>query len=179
MNRHEAVEMSFLAAIAYPSGFGIDAFMQGLVIRLRQRGLRLGGVVQHNDPLCADRCMAMSLEDLDNGRRFPISQDLGAAAQGCRLDAAGLAAASAAFAGALAARSDLVLVNRFGKQEAMGEGLRDEIAKALLAGLPVLIAVRRDFLAAWQDFAGEDWAELPADEAAAERWILDALRVAA
>ncbi|WP_449375292.1 DUF2478 domain-containing protein [Bosea thiooxidans] len=40
------------------------------------------------------------------GRRFPISQDLGAGAAGCHLDAAGLAAASAAFAGALAERAD-------------------------------------------------------------------------
>ncbi len=171
--------MSFLAAIPYPGGFGIDGFMQGLVGRLRRRGLRLGGVVQHNDPLCADRCMAMSLEDLGSGTRFPISQDLGAAAQGCRLDAAGLAAASAAFDGALATRADLVLVNRFGKQEALGEGLRDEVARTLLAGLPVLIAVRRDFLPAWRDFAGEDWVEVAADEEAAERWVLDALRIAA
>ena len=41
-------------------------------------------------------------------------------------------------------RVDLVIVNRFGKQEASGEGLRQEIAGALLAGLPLLIAVRRD-----------------------------------
>lgn len=171
--------MSSLAAIPYRSGFGIDALMLDLVVRLRQRGLRLGGVVQHNDPDCADRCMAMSLEDLGNGTRFPISQDLGAAAQGCRLDANGLAAATTAFADALEGRADLVLVNRFGKQEAMGEGLRDEVAKAVIAGLPTLVPVRQDFLPAWRDFAGEDWIELPAEAPAAERWALDAVRIVA
>lgn|SRR6478735_935535 len=171
--------MTMLAAIPYASGSAIDAFMQGLAAQLRQRGLRLGGVVQHNDDACDDRCMAMSLEDLGSGRRFPISQDLGAAAAGCHLDAAGLAAASAAFAGALAERVDLVIVNKFGKQEALGEGLRQEIADAVMAGLPVLIAVRHDFLPAWRDFAGDDWVELAADAVAVERWVAAAIRLAA
>lgn len=171
--------MSRLAAIPYPSGFPIDGFMLSLVESLRLKGLRLGGVIQHNDPDNADRCMAMSLEDLGGGRRFPISQDLGAAATGCKLDAAGLAAAAAAFESALAQRADLVLVNRFGKQEALGEGLRDEIASAILAGLPVLVPVRRDFLTAWREFAGDDWLELPAEAPIVESWALDAVRLAA
>ena len=171
--------MIMLAAIPYESGFPIDCFLQGMAARLKRRGLRLGGVVQHNDDACGDGCMSMSLVDLAYGRRFAISQELGSGAGGCHLDAAGLAAAAAAFAGALAERADLVIVNKFGKQEALGEGLRQEIADALLAGLPLLIAVRRDFLPAWRDFAGEDWAELVADEALVERWVLDAARKAA
>ncbi|WP_162260063.1 DUF2478 domain-containing protein [Bosea sp. Root670] len=171
--------MTMLAAIPFASGFAIDAFMHGLVDRLKRQGLRLGGVVQHNDATCDDRCMAMSLEDVASGRRFPISQDLGAGASGCHLDAAGLAAAAAAFSDALAGRADLVIVNRFGKQEALGEGLRQEIAGALLAGLPLLIAVRSDFLPAWRDFAGDDWQELPVDEEVVERWVQAATAVAA
>lgn len=166
--------MTMIAAMPYPGGFGIDDFLQALLPRLRQAGLRLGGVVQHNDPEAADRCMAMSLEDLVDGSRFPISQDLGAAARGCRLDAAGLAAATAAFDGALAASVDLVLVNRFGKQEAMGEGLRDDMARTALAGVPLLVPVRHDFLPAWGDFAGEDWVQLPLDSEAVARWVLTA-----
>ncbi|MEZ2407642.1 nucleoside-triphosphatase THEP1 [Bosea sp. OAE752] len=168
-----------LAAIPYASNFGIDGFMQGVVARLRRRGLRLGGVIQHNDEACEDRCMAMSLEDLANGTRFPISQDLGPSAEGCRLDAAGLAAAAAAFSGALTERADLVVVNKFGKQEALGGGLRDEIAKAVMAGLPVLLAVRHDVLPAWRAFVGDDWIELAVDEEQIERWVVDAMRLAA
>jgi molybdate transport system ATP-binding protein len=171
--------MTMLAAIPFASGFAIDAFMHGLVDRLKRRGLRLGGVVQHNDAICDDRCMAMSLEDVATGRRFPISQDLGAGASGCHLDAAGLAAAAAAFSDALAGCADLVIVNRFGKQEAAGEGLRQEIASALMAGLPLLIAVRSDFLPAWRAFAGEDWLELSPDAEAVERWARSVTSVAA
>ena len=75
--------------------------------------------------------------------------------------------------------ADLVVVNKFGKQEALGEGLRDEIAKAAMAGLPVLLAVRLDFLPAWRAFVGEDWAELAADADTVERWAIDATRLAA
>jgi nucleoside-triphosphatase THEP1 len=171
--------MTRLAAIPYASDFGIDAFMQGIVGQLRRRGLRLGGVIQHNDAECDDRCMAMSLEDLTTGTRFPISQDLGPSAEGCRLDAAGLAAAAAAFSSALGGQVDLVVVNKFGKQEALGEGLRDEIARAVMAGLPVLLAVRHDFLPAWRAFAGDDWIELAADAGSIERWARDATRLAA
>ena len=171
--------MTMLAAIPFSSGFAIDAVMHGLVGRLKRRGLRLAGVVQHNDDGCDDRCMAMSLEDVASGRRFPISQDLGAGASGCHLDAAGLAAAAAAFSDVLAGHADLVIVNRFGKQEALGEGLRQEIAGALLAGLPLLIAVRSDFLPAWRAFAGDDWLELPPDEEVVERWAQAVTAVAA
>ena len=75
--------MMMLAAIPYESGFPIDSFLQGMAARLKRRGLRLGGVVQHNDDACGDGCMSMSLEDLANGRRFPISQELGSGAGGC------------------------------------------------------------------------------------------------
>lgn len=159
-----------LAAIVYPPGFSIDDFMAGLAGAMKRRGLRLGGVVQYNDDDCGEGCQAMSLEDLASGRRFRISEDRGAGSEGCRLDARGLAAAGGAVAAALAGELDLIIVNKFGRQEMLGQGLRQEIASALMAERPVLTAVREDFLSAWRDFAGEDWAQLPPDEAAVEAW---------
>jgi nucleoside-triphosphatase THEP1 len=171
--------MTTLAAIPYLPGFQIDDFMAGLATRLKLRGLRLGGVVQHNDESCGEGCLSMALEDLSSGVRFPISQDLGSGADGCRLDAAGLAAAGGALATALAGEADLVIVNKFGRQEMLGQGLRQEIAATLMAGLPLLIAVRRDFLPAWREFAGEEWVELPAEAHAIEAWALERVHLAA
>ena len=171
--------MTTLAAIPYLPGFQIDDFMAGLASRLKLRGLRLGGVVQRNDDDCGEGCLSMALEDLASGVRFPISQDLGPGADGCRLDAAGLAAAGGALATALAGEADLIIVNKFGRQEMLGQGLRQEIAATLLAGLPLLIAVRRDFLPAWREFAGEDWTELPPEPAAIEAWALERMRLQA
>ena len=138
----------------------------------------LAFTADHRSLVTVDR-ETVSVFDVATGRRFPISQDLGSGAAGCHLDAAGLAAAAAAFSEASAGRADLVIVNRLGKQEAIGEGLRREIADALLAGLPLLIAVRSDFLPAWREFAGDDWLELPPDEEAVERWALSVTAVAA
>ncbi len=168
-----------MAVIPYSSGFEIDRFMADAASRLKARGLRLGGVVQHNEGTCESGCFAMALEDLASGVRFPISENRGAGATGCRLDATGLAAAGGALGAALAGKTDLVIVNKFGRQEALGQGLRQEIAAALLAGLPVLIAVRRDMLPAFRDFAGEDWTELPALAEAVEAWGLGVVQVAA
>ena len=49
----------------------------------------------------------------------------------------------------------------------------------VVAGLQLLIAVRRDFLPAWRDFVGDGWVELAADGEAVERWGLDVAGVPA
>lgn len=171
--------MNTLAAIVYASGFQIDAFLGGVAGQMKQQGLKLGGVIQHNSDDCGDDCHSMALEDLANGRRFPISEDRGAGASGCRLDVAGLAAAGGAVAAALTDSIDLVIVNKFGRQELLGQGLRQEIAAAALSGLPVLIAVREDFVAAWREFAGDDWTPLPPEIRAVEIWAAARLGVPA
>ncbi|WP_181832730.1 DUF2478 domain-containing protein [Bosea caraganae] len=168
-----------LAAIVYPSGFPIDDFMAGLASAMKRRGLRLAGVIQRNSEDCGEGCLSMSLEELASGRHFPISEDRGASSEGCRLDASGLAAAGGAIAEALAGELDLVIVNKFGRQEMLGQGLRQEIAAAAMAGLPVLTAVREDFVPAWREFAGDDWVLLSPDEAAIEGWAAARLGVAA
>lgn len=162
--------MTLLAAIPYARGFPIDRFMADLAARLRGQGLRLAGVVQHNEGDCDGACEAMALEDLASGTRFPISENRGAGSSGCRLDSGGLAAAGGALGEALTGPVDLVIVNKFGRQELLGQGLRQEIVAALLAGLPLLIAVRTDFMPAWRDFAGDDWLELPAEGEAVAVW---------
>jgi nucleoside-triphosphatase THEP1 len=171
--------MTMLAAIPYDRGFPIDRFMAGLAQRLRGRGLRLAGVVQYNEGDCDGACEAMALEDLASGARFAISETRGAGASGCRLDSGGLAAAGGALAEALAGGVDLVIVNKFGRQELLGQGLRQEIVAALLAGLPLLIAVRRDVLPAFRDFAGDDWVELPVEPEAVETWAAARVTLAA
>ncbi|WP_332684468.1 DUF2478 domain-containing protein [Bosea sp. (in: a-proteobacteria)] len=168
-----------LAAIVYASGFPIDELMAEVAARLRQEAVRLGGVVQHNQDDCLRGCASMALEDLASGRRFAISEDRGAGATGCRLDAAGLAAAGGAVASALEGQVDLLIINKFGKQEALGQGLRAEIAAGFLSGLPLLTAVREDMLAAWGEFVGEAWQRLPPERDAVADWALASLRQAA
>ena len=165
-----------LAAIVYSSGFPIDELMAEVADALKREAVRLGGVVQHNNGDCMSGCASMALEDLASGQLFAISEDRGAGSAGCRLDAGGLAAAGAAISGALSGPVDLVIVNKFGKQEVLGQGLRAEIAAGVVAGLPLLTAVRDDMLPAWSEFAGEDWQRLPPEPAAVTGWAMAALR---
>ena len=55
----------------------------------------------------------------------------------------------------LAQGADLVIVNKFGKQECYGQGFRHFIAEALARGIPVLLSVPAGQLPDFQDFAGD------------------------
>ena len=164
-----------LAAIVYASGFPIDTLMADLAARLRDDAVRLGGVVQRNAPDAHE----MLLEDLASGAIFSITAPRGAESAGCRLDPAGLAAAGGAVTAALAGSVDLLIINKFGRQEVLGQGLRAEIVAGLMSGVPLVIAVREDFLDAWNAFAGDDWQRLPPEQGAVADWALARLRQAA
>lgn len=122
---------------------------------LQRQGLRLAGAVQDNLDRGPDQVCDMELRILGDGAVIRISQDLGSCAQGCRLDTGALAQAVALAEAALARGADLVIVNKFGKQESFGRGFREFIAAALAAEIPVLLSVPTEQLEAFLDFAGE------------------------
>lgn len=159
-----------VAAVVYDPESDVDALLSSVAARLRSEGVRLGGVIQHNRGACALPGFGMELEDLATGRIIPISEDRVAGAHACRLDACGLAEGAAALTAGLAMAPTLVIVNKFGRQEAAGGGLRAEIAAAVLAGVPLLTAVRADLLGAWQEFVGTDWERLAPNSDAILRW---------
>lgn len=157
-----------LAAIVYAQGFAIDALMLGIADALRRGGVHVRGVVQEN----AGRgpCADMTVVDLASGERFAISQELGAGARGCRLDPRGLAEVAARTDAAMGGDFDLLLLNKFGRAEAEGDGLRSVLAGAVAAGIPVLTSVRAPYLESWAAFHGGLAAELPPRLDAAVAW---------
>src|SRR3546814_7667320 len=82
----------------------------------------------------------MDLRLLPDGPVVRISVDRGAEARGCRLDAGAVEQSVLWVAGTLES-AELLVVNKFGKQEAEGKGLSGTIAEALEHGLPVLVVV--------------------------------------
>jgi len=113
---------------------------------------------------------------------FSISQDLGPGSKACNLDSSGLAAACAAVERAIADGADLVVLNKFGKQEVAHSGLCDAFRAASLAGLPVVTAVSPSLGEDWAIFAGPFSVFLPAGIEALEAWWRegqDALAIAA
>ncbi len=162
-----------LAAIVYEPGCAIDELVLAIANRLRSGGVRLRGVVQENAG--STLCAAMTLVDLATGERFPISQDLGAEAQGCRLDPRGLADVTARLDASVDGDFDLLVLNKFGKAEAEGGGLRSTFAQALSAGRPVLSSVREPYLEAWRRFHGGLAADLPPRPEAVVAWCRQAI----
>jgi hypothetical protein len=55
---------------------------------------------------------------------------------------------------------ELLVLNKFGKAEAEGMGMRDLIAQAICMGVPVIVGIPERNLCAWREFAGEFSVEL-------------------
>lgn len=165
-----------IAAVVYPSGFQIDGFLTCIARRLRADRVGLGGVLQQNAIGVAGRCSEMAVVDLASRNRFPISQDLGSLAQGCRLDARGLVEIGVVLDRTPLDEVELFILNKFGKAEAEGGGLRPSFAKAIEAGIPVLTAVRAPYTEAWLKFHGQLALDLDPDPDVVFAWCGDSVR---
>ncbi|CCB66905.1 MULTISPECIES: DUF2478 domain-containing protein [unclassified Hyphomicrobium] len=160
-----------LAAIVYRSGRDdVDKLLAAFAADQIREGHRIGGVVQHNFKGPCGPQNLMQMIDLMTGRAIPICQALGSGAQSCRLDSAGLAEAAVAVSRAIAEDVALVVVNKFSKREAAGEGLRAEIADAVVAGLPILTAVPDKCYDAWVEFTGGYGTTLACERHVVDDW---------
>lgn len=154
----------------------VQALLAQVARDMGARGLRVLGVVEHLPPGGAHADVL--LLDLVSGETNRLHQDLGPGADGCSLDPAGLAAASAAVERAIAARlaqggdlSDTVVVlSKFGRQEAEGRGLTSAFHAAVAAELRVLTSVSPTVRAEWDGFAGDLAAVRPAARDTIDAW---------
>jgi hypothetical protein len=172
-----------IAALQGATRETIQATLAEFVARARLHGMRLAGVIETTCDPADPGCRSLALEDVSTGAVFSISQDLGPGSTACNLDPGGLAAACAAVERAIREGADLVVLSKFGKQEAARSGLCDAFRAAIQSGLPILTAVSPALAEPWRQFAGSLSAFLPADIAALEAWrqnvALRALAVAA
>ncbi|WP_430649804.1 DUF2478 domain-containing protein [Bradyrhizobium nitroreducens] len=167
------IDPNRVAAILYRTQDDVDTLLADFAETLARSGERIGGIVQRNVKDGTGCQVGMQAIDLMTGREISICQPLGSGAMACKLDAAGLAEAAVAVARAITADVDLVVINKFSKQEAAGEGLRDELADAIAAGIPVLTAVPEKCLDAWNDFTGGIGTSLLCERSAIEGWWHD------
>lgn len=166
-----------LAAIDRSGDTDADMLLAESARSLKKDGYRVGGVVQTN-VMQSDTCRCdMILEDLTNGRTTSISQQLGPESRGCRLDSAALEEVVGLVENALEGGLDILILNRFGKQEAEGKGFATTIAKALDVGIPVLITINQDYAAAWHQFCGTAGEVLKPHRSDLERWFSAVLAI--
>lgn len=163
-----------IAAVVYSDGVYPDRAVAEAIAPLRGRGLQLAGALQVEPVARGRHPCDMLLEDLASGEVHAIAEDRGSQARGCRLDVGLLTEVGENVLHSL--HDDvpvLLVINKFGKIEADGGGMRQAIAEAVDLGVPVLVGVPARNLDRWRAFVGPLAAELAADTAAIARWLHD------
>ena len=157
-----------LAALVYDRDQDPDEVLRDFASELNSRGYRAVGIVQTGHH-CLD-APKLSAVLVHTGEELHLFQDLGACATGCRLDVGQLMDAGAQIASAIEEGADLVIVNRFGRQEREGKGLSYLVERALSADIPVVIAVPSHRFADWIRFADGMSVKLRCDRKALDAW---------
>lgn len=152
-----------LVALLSPNRGEADRTMSALALRLEADGYRLSGLVQTNVAR-AGRCRCdMVLRDLSSGRELGISQDLGDGARGCRLDHGALESAAGWVEASISPDVDVLLLNKFGRREAEGAGLRSAIVAAVGLDIPVIVGLAPENREAWDVFCSGFGEVLPVE----------------
>jgi hypothetical protein len=148
-------ELRPVAALQGASSAVIQTLLADFAARMTASGLAVAGVVEIATQCDDGGCGRLAVRDLSTSELIPISQDLGPGSTACNLDPRGLASACAAVERAIADGADIVVLSKFGKQEAARGGLIDAFRAAFAAGLPIATAVSPAMTQEWRAFAGE------------------------
>jgi len=172
---HANPGVSQIGVVVYDDGLFRDALIAQCAAGLVASGYRLGGVVQSNAHRRGRRRCDMYVKDLLGGDEVKISLDRGNEARGCRLDPDAFARIDAWIERAVLERVDLLIVNKFGREEAHGRGLRSVIAEALIVEIPLVIGVSRRNLYDFLTFVGDSATRLRPDIEAITAWCRNAI----
>lgn len=147
-----------IAAIANSARQDAQSLLSDAAAGLLDAGFRVVGVLAESNDV-EGACSAAFLRDIASGRRFSIQLDAAPAGTTCHLDAAGINEACAGMLPQIAG-ADVVLLSKFGKTEALRQGLWEAFSSAISAGKPLLTTVSPKHVEAWTAFAPEaGWLE--------------------
>jgi len=163
--------------IAYtmaPGRGDTDLLLHRVAQKIIKAGYQPAGTAQINTERADAGPCDMDVLVLPGGPTIRISQSLGRAARGCRLDPQALESAI----GLVQARlpeSDCLIVNKFGKHEAEGRGFRTVIGEALARDLPVLVGLNALNATAFLEYSGGMAEEICPNAHEVEAWLLSRL----
>ncbi len=177
-SQENAAPGMLLAAVLHSGDQTGDRLISDIANHLRSQGYRVGGVIQSNIMQPGQCRCDMVLEELTGGQEIQISQNLGNQSRGCRLDAAALEHVVGLVETSVRNGLDMLVLNKFGNQEAEGKGLRNAIALAVDAGIPVLVGLSRTNIDAWNSFCGGEGQLLEPHTAEIERWLVSSFEAA-
>lgn len=143
--------------------------------RLRSQGLRVAGLVQVNTGCEQEGQCDMDVQILPDGPVIRISQSLGPGSKGCRLDPGALERAVTETARVMENPVDLLVLNKFGRHEAEGYGLRVIVAEAFARGIPVVTGVNSRNRDAFMEYVAGEAVAIPRDPDAIVAWAREQL----
>jgi hypothetical protein len=156
-----------LAALVYTQDQDPDQILHEFASGLNANGHRAVGIVQLGRHY-PDASLSATL--VPTGEQLRLFQDMDAHSTGCRLDLGQLTGAGERIARILDEGADILIVNRFGRQEREGKGLAHLVEYALGADIPVVIAVPSHHFADWITFAGGMTVKLHCDRESLDAW---------
>jgi hypothetical protein len=157
-----------IAAVVYSRGDDPDTLLRSFAADVARSGCRVVGFHQSGHCHATD---GMRLTLLPSGRAVSITQELGPGSSSCSLDPAQLDCACSELRRCLTSSgAELVVLNRFGKLEEAGRGLRAEIIAAVLAEIPLIIAVSEHRFDGWNRFVGGMSVKLACRRDHVDRW---------
>ena len=152
------------------SGRGMtDGLIAEVVEAFKKDGVRLAGAVRARPVDPEGHPCDMDLQVLPDGPDFRISQPLGSGARGCRLDG-GVIESIAAAVEARFHSADLLIINKFGQQEAQGRGLCPAILMAMQMRIPTLVGVNQMNTPGFMAFSDGMADPLPPELQAVREW---------
>ncbi len=158
-----------LAGIIFERAFEIDDLLAEAVRIIGSSEVAIAGVLQENI-LDGSGERNLQLRSLTDEWAIPVLEKRGHAAHGCRLDYSAITEVSVRLEAVFAQPVGLLVMNRFGRAELEGSGLRNIYERAAIENIPVLTGVREDYRQAWQSFHGGLGTELPSDLSSIVDW---------
>ncbi|HRN99905.1 DUF2478 domain-containing protein [Nitrobacter sp.] len=156
-----------LAALVYREGENPDNVLYEFASGLNASGYRAVGIVQLGRH-CIDAGLSAML--MPTGEHLQLHQSLDQESAGCRLDVGQLTSAGERIATTLDAGADILIVNRFGRQERKGKGFSHLIERALGDDVPVVIAVPHHHFDDLIKFTGGMTVKLHCDYESLDAW---------
>lgn len=158
-----------IAVVRGTSSAQVEGVFETLVERWRP-DFRLAGLIAEGHGLDDRACSAGYLRNIATAERFQIFSDLGPGSTACHLNGDGALAAADTVLGNIAAGCDLVVLSKFGKLEAGGEGLFQAFRAAIVSHVPLLTSVSPAFEEPWRRIAGPSFVILSAESDEIDAW---------
>ncbi len=161
------------AAVVYTPKQTDKSALPDFVKGLKASGVSVAGILQESSVQSGDTMRTIESVDISTGHRIPIKKPM-KNEEDCGLDVSSLTETSAVLRNVLTPDSnsvpDLVVVEKFGDQEQIGEGLLDEIMQIIAEGIPLLISVPEPALEIWQELSGNMGSVIDFETDALQKW---------